>query len=137
MRNNPIDPVIDSTSFHRGIGGSESDNSSRPRQREATVGATNSELGTISEAIDELQGRLALAHEQLAQAAIEDTSEYEISRVLAEIQRFSEGCLSKLEIQIRGILFEVDIKAAEILREAEEEAAEILRRAQQASSFIP
>jgi cell division septum initiation protein DivIVA len=132
MSTNPIDPVFDSISSPRGDGLSENGNSGHARP-DATVGVASSELGIIADAIDELQCRLAQAHEQLAQGAVEDTTEYEIGRILAETQRFSEACLSKLEMQIRGILFEVEIKAAEILREADEEAAEILRQAQQTS----
>jgi len=98
------------------------------------VGAASSELGIIADAIDELQRRLVQAHERLARGAVEDTTEYEIGRILAETQRFSEACLAKLEIQIRGILFEVEVKAAEILGEADEEAAEILRRAEQTAA---
>jgi cell division septum initiation protein DivIVA len=132
MSTKPIDPVLDSASSPRGDDLSENGNAGHTR-RDATVGATSSELGTIADAIEELQGRLAQANTQLAQAGIEDATEYEIGRIFAETQRFSEACLSKLEMQIRGILFEVEVKAAEILREADEEAAEILRRAQRAS----
>jgi dsDNA-specific endonuclease/ATPase MutS2 len=133
MSTNPIDPVFDSTSFPRGDGQSENGHAAHARP-DATAGAASSELGTIADAIEELLSSLAQAQEQLARGALEDTTE--VSRIFEEAQRFSEACLSKLEMRIRGILFQAEVKAAEVLREADEEAAEILRQAQQAS-FVP
>jgi cell division septum initiation protein DivIVA len=135
MTTNPIDPVFDPTSFPRGYGLSENGNSAGHGPQDATVDATNSELGAIAGAIEELQGRLAQAHEQLNQVAVVQTTEYEIGRLFVEAQRFSEASLSKLEMQIQEILVEAEAKAAEILREAHEDAAEIRRQAQQASSI--
>jgi hypothetical protein len=142
MTTNPIDPVFDPASFPRGDGLSENGNSTGygPQgsygPQDSTVDSTTSELGAIAGAIEELQGRLAQAHEQLNQVAVVQTTEYEIGRLFVEAQRFSEASLSKLEMQIQEILVEAEAKAAEIIREATEEAAEIRRQAQQAS-FIP
>jgi hypothetical protein len=118
------DPVFDSLRFPY---------DDRLSRRGAAKGAATSELVTIADAIEELQHRLAQARDQLAHTASDDTAEDEIARIVAEVQQFSEACLSRLEVQIRGILAEVEVKAAEILREADEEAAEILRRAQEAT----
>src|ERR1700733_6399556 len=111
MSTNPSDPVFDSTSFPHGDGRSENGNANGVH---ATVGAANSELGTIADAIEELQSSLAQAREQLAQGATEDTTE--VNRIFEEAQRFSEACMSKLEMRIRGILFQAEVKAAEVLR---------------------
>jgi hypothetical protein len=142
MTTNPIDPVFDPASFPRGDGLSENGHSAGYGSQgsygpqDSTVDSTTSELGAIAGAIEELQGRLAQAHEQLNQVAVVQTTEYEIGRLFVEAQRFSEASLSKLEMQIQEILVEAEAKAAEIIREANEEAAEIRRQAQQAS-FIP
>jgi cell division septum initiation protein DivIVA len=136
MSTNPMDPVFGSTSFPRGDGLSENGNSPGYAPQDATVELANSELGAIAGAIEELQGRLAQAHDQLNQVAVVQTTEYEIGRLFVEAQRFSEASLSKLEMQIQEILVEAEAKAAEILREATEDAGEIRRQAQQ-SSFIP
>jgi hypothetical protein len=136
MTTNPIDPVFDPASFPRGDGLSENGHSGHYGPQDASVDSATSELGAIAGAIEELQGRLAQAHEQLNQVAVVQTTEYEIGRLFVEAQRFSEASLSKLEMQIQEILVEAEAKAAEILREAHEDAAEIRRQAQQAS-FIP
>jgi hypothetical protein len=134
MSTDPVNPEFDSLTFPYEDGLSENGKTARAR-RGRTVGAATSELATIADAIEELHGRLAQARQQVAKAATDDPTEYEIDRIISEVQQFSEACLSKLEIQIRGILFEAEAKAAEILREADEEAAEIIRRAQQATSL--
>jgi septal ring factor EnvC (AmiA/AmiB activator) len=103
---------------------------------EPVCDSANSELGTIADAIEELQVRLAQTNEELAQAALENMNEHEVVRIIEDAQRFSDACLSKLEMRIRGVLFQAEVKAAEILREADEEAAEILRQARRAS-FMP
>jgi hypothetical protein len=134
MSTNPFDPVFGSPSFPRDDRLSENGNSvGYAPQEHATVESASSELGSIAGAIEELQGRLAQAHDQLNQVAVVQTTEYEIGRLFVEAQRFSEASLSKLEMQIQEILVEAEAKAAEILREATEEAAAIRRQ----SSFIP
>jgi hypothetical protein len=137
MSTNPIDPVFAQNSFPHGDGLSGNGKSGRyAPPRDAAVDSASSELGAIAGAIEELQNRLAQAHNQLNQVAVVQTTEYEIGRLFVEAQRFSEASLSKLEMQIQEILVEAEAKAAEILREATAEAAEIRRQAHQ-SSFIP
>ena len=94
------------------------------------------EIQHIASAIEELQGRLERANEQLGQVAAIQTTEIEIGRLFVEAQRFSDASLSRLELQVQEIVLEAEAKAAEIIREATEEAQEIRRHAQQ-SSFLP
>ena len=137
MSTNPLDEVFGSTSFpHEDVLSANGSGLGHVPQDHMTVESTGSELGAIAGAIEELQGRLAQANDQLHHVAAVQTTEYEISRLFVEAQRFSEASLSKLEMRIQEILVEAEAKAAEILREATEEAVEIRRQAQQ-SSAIP
>jgi dsDNA-specific endonuclease/ATPase MutS2 len=101
---------------------------------ESDVDSAGDEIKQIASAIEELQGRLERANEQLSQATAVQTTEIEIGRLFVEAQRFSEASLSRLEMQVHEIVLEAEAKAAEIIREATEEAQEIRRRAQQGSS---
>jgi DNA repair exonuclease SbcCD ATPase subunit len=98
------------------------------------VDSAGDEIRQIANAIEELQGRLERANEQLSHATAVQTTEIEIGRLFVEAQRFSEASLSKLEMQVHEIVLEAEAKAAEIIREATEEAQEIRRQAQQGSS---
>jgi chromosome segregation ATPase len=136
MSTNPIDPVFGPTSYQRE--GQASTNGSMAGQasmEDAAFDSANSEIGAIAGAIEELQGRLARAHEQLDQVTAVRTTEYEIGRLFVEAQRFSEESLSRLEVQVQEILVEAEAKAAQILREATDEAEEIRRQAQHASAI--
>jgi len=95
----------------------------------------NEEIQHIASAIEELQGRLERANEQLSQVAAIQTTEIEIGRLFVEAQRFSEASLSRLELRVQEIVLEAEAKAAEIIREATEEAQYIRRQAQQSSSL--
>ncbi len=136
MSSNPIDPRYTSASYAFDeappTNGNGVDYALRDDQ---AVESAGSELGSIAGAIETLQNRLAQAQDQLSNVAAVQTTEYEISRLFVEAQRFSEASLSKLEIQIQEILIEAEAKAAEILREATEEAAEIRRQAHQSTSI--
>jgi hypothetical protein len=104
-------------------------------QRSVKNGAVESggtEIGAITEAIEELQARLDRAHEQLDQAKAVRTTELEIDRLFVEAQRFSEASLQRLDMRVQEILVEAEAKATQILREATEEAQKIHRQAQQA-----
>ena len=101
----------------------------------ARAESPHEEIQHIASAIEELQGRLARANEQLSHVAAIQTTEVEIGRLFVEAQRFSEESLSRLEIQVQEIVLEAEAKAAEIIREANEEANEIRRQAQQGASL--
>jgi cell division septum initiation protein DivIVA len=96
----------------------------------AEVRWANSELLTIANTIEELQGRLDETNARMASAATIETTEVEIGRLFVEAQRFSEDSMSKLELAILEILGEAQAKARQILAEATEEAREIRRQAQ-------
>ena len=137
MSTNPIDPVFAQSSFPHGDGLSGNGKAGQYAPLpDPTVGSASSDLGAIADAIEELQGRLAQANNQLNQVAVVPATESEIGRPFVDAQRFSEASVSKLEMQIQEILKEAEAKAAEILREATVDAAEIRRQARQ-SSFIP
>ena len=93
------------------------------------------EIQSIASAIEELQGRLTRANEQLSQVAAIQATEIEIGRLFVEAQRFSEASLSRLEVQVQEIVTEAEAKAAEIVREATEEAHEIRRQTQRGSTL--
>ena len=93
----------------------------------------NEEIQHIASAIEELQGRLARANEQLNHVAAVQKTEIEIGRLFVEAQRFSEEALSQLEVQVQEVVLEAETKAAEIIREATAEAQEIRRHAQEGS----
>jgi chromosome segregation ATPase len=104
-------------------------------EENTAIDSAGSEIKQIASAIQELQGRLERANNQLGQVAAVQTTEIEIGRLFVEAQRYSETAMSKLEIQVQEILVEAEAKANEIIREATEEAEEIRRRAQQASAI--
>ncbi len=93
------------------------------------------EIQQIADAIEELQGRLKRANEQLSQVAAIQNTEIEIGRLFVEAQRFSDASLSRLEVQVQEIVVEAEAKAAEIIREATEDAEEIRRLARTGSSL--
>jgi cell division septum initiation protein DivIVA len=99
------------------------------------MASPNEEIQHIASAIEELQGRLERANEQLSQVAAIQTTETEIGRLFVEAQRFAEESLSRLELRVQEIVLEAEAKAAEIIREATEEAQEIRWQAQQGSSL--
>jgi cell division septum initiation protein DivIVA len=132
MSTNPIDPVFGRTSYHRE---GQPPMNGRAVGEDAAFDSANSEIGAIAGAIEELQGRLARAHEQLDQVTAVRTTEYEIGRLFVEAQRFSEESLARLEVQVQEILVEAEAKAAQILREATDEAEEIRRQARQTSAI--
>ena len=126
------------SSPYEGFGGPTTVNGSAYGQavdQNSNAGSPNDEIQNIASAIEELQGRLAHANEQLSQVAAVQTTEIEIGRLFVEAQRFSEASLARLEIQVQEIVLEAEAKAAEIIREATEEANEIRRHAQQSSSI--
>jgi chromosome segregation ATPase len=136
MSTNPIDPVFGPTSYQREGQSTMNGQAMGPGAGEdAAFDSANSEIGAIAGAIEELQGRLARAHEQLDQVTAVRTTEYEIGRLFVEAQRFSEESLARLEVQVQEILVEAEAKAAQILREATDEAEEIRRQAHQASAI--
>jgi hypothetical protein len=92
------------------------------------------ELQSIASTIQDLQSRLALANERIANTAKMETSEVDIGRLFVEAQRFSEASLANLERQIHEILHEAEVKAVQILAEATGEAQEIRRRAEHAAA---
>jgi hypothetical protein len=92
------------------------------------------ELQSIASTIQDLQSRLTLANERIANAAKVETTEVDIGRLFVEAQRFSEASLSNLERQIHEILHEAEAKAVQILAEATGEAQEIRRRAEHAAA---
>ncbi len=100
-------------------------------------GSPGDEIQHIASAIEELQGRLSRANDQLSQVAAMQTTEIEIGRLFVEAQRFSEASLARLEVQVQEIVLEAEAKAAEIVQEATEEAHEIRRQAQQRGSNLP
>jgi dsDNA-specific endonuclease/ATPase MutS2 len=136
MSTNPVDPTFGSTSFpHEDRLSSNGNTAGRAPVDDVAFDTASSEIGSIAGAIEQLQGRLARAHEQLDQVNAVRTTEYEIGRLFVEAQRFSEASLSRLEVQVQEILVEAEAKAAQILREATEEAQEIRWQAQQTSAI--
>jgi dsDNA-specific endonuclease/ATPase MutS2 len=136
MSTNPVDPTFGSTSFpHEDRLSSNGNSVGRASVDDAAFDSASSEIGSIAGAIEELQGRLGRAHEQLDQVNAVRTTEYEIGRLFVEAQRFSEASLSRLEVQVQEILVEAEAKATQILREATEEAQEIRWQAQQTSAI--
>ncbi len=127
MDNNPYghlaEPAANGSAYGQGV-----DHNTRAE-------SPNEEIQHISLAIEELQGRLVRANEQLSQVAAVQTTEIEIGRLFVEAQRFSEASLARLEVQVQEIVLEAEAKAAEIVREATEEAHEIRRQAQLGSSL--
>jgi deoxyribodipyrimidine photolyase len=89
------------------------------------------ELQSIASTIQDLQSRLAVANERIANAAKVETTDVDIGRLFVEAQRFSEASMANLERQIHEILHEAEAKAGQILAEATHEAREIRSQAEE------
>jgi hypothetical protein len=92
------------------------------------------ELQSIASTIQDLQSRLTLANERIANAAKVEATEVDIGRLFVEAQRFSEASLANLENQIHEILHDAEAKALQILTEATLEAQEIRAQAEESAA---